>query len=72
MPADKPWLIYHEWSKTYGKSFFAINVSFKLLHFLAGDMVCFQVLGQPFLVLDILRRTNDLQGPPTIPIECEC
>ena len=19
MPADKPWLVYHEWSKTYGK-----------------------------------------------------
>ena len=28
--------------------------------FFAGDMVYFEVLGQPFLVLDTLRRTNDL------------
>ena len=27
--------------------------------FFAGDMVYFEVLGQPFLVLDTLRRAND-------------
>jgi len=27
MPADKPWLIYHEWSKIYGKSFLRLTFS---------------------------------------------
>ena len=25
MPIDKPWLVYDEWSKTYGKSFLMIR-----------------------------------------------
>ncbi|PPR01466.1 hypothetical protein CVT24_001870 [Panaeolus cyanescens] len=42
MPKGKPWLEYHEWSKTY------------------GDMIYFEVLGQPFLVLGSLERANDI------------
>jgi len=58
MPADKLWL---EWSKTYGKSF--LRLTFPSNYFIFSQMTwCkyFQVLGQPFLVLDTLRRTNDL------------
>ena len=40
------------------------HVSYKQPHcsssLLAGDMVYFEVLGQPFLVLDTLERTNNL------------
>ena len=25
MPADKPWLVYDEWRKTYGKTYILIN-----------------------------------------------
>jgi len=52
MPTDKQWLVYNQWSKTYGR--FCHNESF--LHiisfFIAGDMVYF--------VLNTLRRASDL------------
>ncbi|KAF8815533.1 hypothetical protein BYT27DRAFT_7045609, partial [Phlegmacium glaucopus] len=44
MPIDKPWLVYEEWCKTYGKR----------------DIVYFNVLGQHFLVLGSKERINDL------------
>ncbi|PPQ75950.1 hypothetical protein CVT26_005853 [Gymnopilus dilepis] len=42
MPREKPWDVYHEWSKIY------------------GDIMYFEVLGQPFLVLDSVKRTNEI------------
>jgi len=58
-PTDKPWLTYDEWGKTYGKpsdTWHRISLKYSIL----GDMIYFKVLGQPFLVLNSLKRTNDL------------
>ena len=66
MPIHKPWLVYEEWCKTYGKPFimnglstFHPSVTTQWLGIL-GDMVYFNVLGQPFVVLGSLQRTRDL------------
>ncbi|PPR03921.1 hypothetical protein CVT24_008106 [Panaeolus cyanescens] len=42
MGEREPWLVYDQWSKTY------------------GDLLYFEVLGQPFLILCSLHRTNDI------------
>ncbi|PPR03920.1 hypothetical protein CVT24_008105 [Panaeolus cyanescens] len=42
MPKDDPWLVYDQWSKTY------------------GDLLYFEVLGQPFLILGSLHRTHEI------------
>ena len=31
-----------------------------LIHAITGDMIYFEVLGQPFLILGSLKRTSDL------------
>jgi len=59
MPIDKPWLVYDEWFKTYGKSFMIDSLSSQIFSLL-GDMVYFNVLGQHFLVLGSQERTTDL------------
>jgi len=56
---DKPWLVYDEWFKTYGKSFMIHRFSSQIFSLL-GDMVYFSVFGQHFLVLGSLKRTTDL------------
>ena len=59
MPIDKPWLVYDEWFKTYGKSLL-IRFRLKYLAFLIGDMIYFNVLGRHFLILGSFERTTDL------------
>jgi hypothetical protein len=64
MPINKPWLVYDEWCKTYGKSFIIASDSLlsQLERFVIfiGDMIYFNVLGQHFLILSSLKRTTDL------------
>ena len=61
MPIDKPWLVYEEWCKTYGKSLIIDSFfSQRDIVFYIGDMVYFHVLGRDFLVLGSLERTTDL------------
>ena len=59
-PIHYQWLVYEEWSKTYGKYLrhFIVN-TIECLGIL-GDMMYFSVLGQPFLILGSLQRTSDL------------
>lgn len=59
MPRDKPWVAYHEWFKVYGE-LLARFVSAFHNKYLSGDMIYFEVLGQPFLILGSPRRTSDL------------
>ena len=60
MPINKPWLVYDEWCKTYGKSFIIDSLCPKELSLFIGDMIYFNVLGRHFLILSSLKRTNDL------------
>ena len=60
MPIDKPWLVYDEWCKTYGKSTIIDSLLRKDLVFVIGDMIYFNVLGSHFLILGSLERTTDL------------
>ena len=61
IPLDKPWIVYEEWSKTYGKSFITANASLQLCNWIfPGDMIYLNVLGQQFLILNSLEFTRDL------------
>ena len=60
MPIDKPWLVYDEWSKTYGKSTIIVSILFQRFSFLIGDMIYFKALGHQFLILNSFERTTDL------------
>ena len=61
MPVNKPWLVYEKWCKTYGELSNDLFVENSVLERDdLGDIVYFNVLGQHFLVLGSLRRTNDL------------
>ena len=59
MPLENPWLVYDEWSKTYGKPLL-INSLLLLSPFFIGDMIYFNVLGHHFLILGSFERTTDL------------
>ena len=65
IPIHKPWLVYDEWCKTYGKPFhdqleLAFRHRYHLMEGPLGDIVYFNVLGKHFLVLGSLERTSDL------------
>ena len=60
MPIAKPWLVYDEWRRTYGKSLIIDLLSSEIFNFYIGDMICFNVLGQHFLILGSFERTTDL------------
>ena len=65
IPIHKPWLVYDEWCKTYGKPFhdqleLASRHRCHLMEGPLGDIVYFNVLGKHFLVLGSLERTSDL------------
>ena len=61
MPIIKPWLVYDEWCKTYGKSLLIDSLSSQRFSFLyVGDMIYFNVLGHHFLILGSFERTTDL------------
>ena len=60
MPLDKPWLVYDEWFKAYGKSMIIDWFCRKDLAFFIGDMIYFNVLGHHFLILGSFKRTTDL------------
>lgn len=60
LPTHKPWLAYHDMFKKHGQLTKAVLPSFHLTPDLIGDMVYLNVLGQGFLVLGSLERTNDL------------
>lgn len=62
MPQDKPWIAYNEWSKTYGalQLYAFFNLMASIAYCVLGDMIYFEVLGQPFMVLGSLKRTSDL------------
>ena len=60
LPVSKPWLVYDEWFKTYGKPVMVFPNKLSKAGLSSGDMIYFNVLGQHFLVLGSLRRTNDL------------
>ena len=56
--SDKPWLAYDKMFKKYGAP--SVNTRGLSLIYLPGDLVYYEVLGQPFLVLGSLKRTNDI------------
>jgi len=58
-PTEKPWLTYAEWGETYGEQLGTPGLRGSY-QFLPGDMVFFKVLGQPILILNSVKRTNDL------------
>ena len=61
MPIDKPWLVYDEWRKSYGRSLKIVLLRTWMFNsFFTGDMIYFNVLGQHFLILSSLERTTDL------------
>ena len=55
---DKPWLAYDEMFQKYGAP--RVNIWGFSLIYIPGDMIYFEVLGQPFLVLGSLKRINDI------------
>ena len=62
MPVHKPWIVYDEWSKTYGKTFIIHDL---LLHNnlnfdISGDIIYLNVLGQSFVILNSLQVVTDL------------
>jgi len=59
VPTDKPWLTYHEWGRIYGEPH-AWPTRYHNITLTIGDMIFFEVLGQSFLGLNSLKRTNDL------------
>jgi hypothetical protein len=63
MPIVKPWLVYDEWCKTYGRSFKLMIDSLSSQRFInfytVGDIVYFNVLGQHFLILSTLERMSE-------------
>ena len=58
---NKPWLVYEEWCKIYGKFFMIIWPIHREYHstFL-GDMIYFNIFGQHFVILGSQKRVNDL------------
>jgi hypothetical protein len=58
MPVDKPWVVFDEWRKTYGKTFI-INASVAIITGL-GDIIYLNVLGQRFVILNSLEVISDL------------
>ena len=61
MPLVKPWLVYDEWRKTYGKSLLIdLLLSQTFSYIYIGDMIYFNVLGHHFLILCSFERTTDL------------
>ena len=59
MPVHKPWVVYDEWRKTYGKPLIINGLSPKITG-LSGDMIYLNVLGQPFVILCSLDVITDL------------
>ena len=55
---NKPWLAYDELFKKYGAP--CVNILGLCLICLPGDIIYFEVVGQPFLVLGSLKRINDI------------
>ena len=60
MPINKPWLVYDEWFKKYGKSLIVGSLPSYIFSFFIGDMIYFKVLGHHFLILGSFKRTTDL------------
>ena len=61
MPIVKPWLVYDEWRKTYGKSSLIDSRLWQRFSYIyIGDMIYFKVLGHHFLILGSFERTTDL------------
>ena len=62
MPVHRPWVVYDEWRKTYGKPF-TINrrrsTATNDLKF-SGDMIYLNVLGHHFIILNSLDVITDL------------
>ena len=56
--SQKPWLVYDKWFKTYGQP--CANICCTWLIYVLGDIIYFEVLGQPFMILGSLKRTNDI------------
>lgn len=59
MPYVKPWLVFAEWGKKYGKylSFYP-NIHFYRLY--AGDMSHISILGQHIVVLNSVKTSIDM------------
>ena len=62
MPIYKPWVIYDEWCKTYGKTLIINDLSPQITRHLdiSGDMMYLKVLGQHFVILSSLEVITDL------------
>ena len=62
MPIYKPWVIYDEWCKTYGKTLIINDLSPQITRHLdiSGDMMYLNVLGQHFVILSSLEVITNL------------
>ena len=59
MPIYKPWIVYDEWSKIYGKTF-VINDLLQQITGHSGDMIYLNVLGQHIVIIRSLEAIADL------------
>ena len=61
MPVHKPWLVYDEWRKTYGKIFTTNCLSPQITSLdCSGEMIYLNVLGQHYIILGSLEVITDL------------
>ena len=60
MPIYKPWVVYDEWRKIYGKTFINQWSFAKNNRTFQGDMIYINVLGQHIVILSSLEVITDL------------
>ena len=61
MAVDKPWVVYDEWRKTYGKTLIIIVGSPQIVtEDIPGDMIYLNVFGLHFVILNSLEVITDL------------
>jgi hypothetical protein len=60
MPVYKPWIVYDEWRKTYGRPFASQWSVDRNNSEISGDMIHLNVLGQHFVILNSLELITDL------------
>jgi hypothetical protein len=61
MPVHKPWVVYDEWRKTYGKLFIINHLPPQITSlYFSGDMIYLNVLGHHFVILGSLEVVTDL------------
>lgn len=60
MPPKNAWVTYGEWTKVYGNRPCLYPFEKVLIYYNSGDMIYFEILGKKYLVLNSLKRTNDL------------